>query len=288
MKQPAAVVTMVKDDYVFLRKWVAYYGGCFGRKALHVVNHGGDPEVDRIADGCNVIHIPGDFDGSFDAKRWRFLSNLTNALRSYYEFVICGDVDEYLVVDPQTGLTLPEFLRKRNGRMVLTPIGIEVVHRAGEEPEDIEPTILGARRFGRYSSLYCKPCATSTAIRFSRGGHYSDHAELKVFRNLYLFHMKYCDRPLTVETKRRRAALAESTLDAAGNKTSKLSDRWFGEDAGELDTLAALPVRADFDLAPRVAEMEQSWGPREGGFFHFRKLVGNELYTIPDRFAGIV
>lgn len=290
-KELAAVVTMVKDDYVFLRKWVAYYGGLFGKRALYVFNHGGDAEIDRIARGCNVIYLPGHFDAMFDARRWRLLTNLTNGLRAYYEFVICGDVDEFLVVDPQLGLSLPEFLEKRRGKIVITPIGIEVVHRAVEEFDPIEPTILGARRFGRYSSLYCKPCITSAPIRFSRGGHYSDHAELQVFRHLYLFHMKFCDRGLTIETKRRRMALAASTLDEQGEKTSKISDRWFGdpEDAAkELDELAAMPVRNAFDFSDRIEEMQESWAPREGGFYHFARHEAKELSVIPERFAGLI
>lgn len=291
MRALACALTMVKDDYFFLQKWVAHYGAAFGRDALYVVSHGGDPEVDRITEGCNVIRIPGGFDKNFDARRWRMLSNFTNGLRSYYDFVVVGDVDEYLVVDPKLGLSLADFLSRRKAKTVITPIGIEIVHRADVEPGGIEDGILGPRRYGRYSSFYSKPCIVSRQVRLSRGGHYTDVDELKVFRNLYLFHMKYCDRAMTVETMRRRSALADETVDAEGNRTSMISDRWYadeGEETAEIDKLAALPVREDFDLDDRVRAMHESWGPRDGGFHHFQKAVGRELHTIPERFFGTI
>ncbi|MCX7888796.1 MAG: glycosyltransferase family 2 protein [Rhodobacteraceae bacterium] len=288
--EPAAVVTMVKDDFVFLRKWVDYYGRQFGRSALHVVSHGGDPEIDRIADGCSVIRIPGGFDAGFDVRRWRFLSQLTGALLAYYRWVICGDVDEYVVADPATGRTLAGILATRDPGAVLTPVGIEVVHRADAEPDGIEPAILGPRRFGRFSTRYCKPCITSVPVRFSRGGHFANHATLTVVPELVLFHMKYCDRPLTIETLRRRAEAAAS-VDDPSRRASPLSSRWFGAPdmpAAELDAIAARPVGATFDLEERVRFMEATWESRGDGLFGFRKRVEHPLLEIPARFFGTI
>ena len=94
MQSTVAVVTMVRDDAFFLERWVGYYGGLFGRENCYVVNHGRGDEVARIAEGCNIFGIPGDPHPNFDMKRWRLLNNLVAGLRSYYKWVIVGDVDK--------------------------------------------------------------------------------------------------------------------------------------------------------------------------------------------------
>ena len=281
---------MVKDDFVFLRKWVDYYGGLFGRDALHVVSHGGDPRIDRIARGCSVIRIPGDFDAAFDVKRWRLLSQISTGLLGYYNWVICGDVDEYVVADPATGVSLSAYLDRQRTGTVLTPVGIEIVHRAEEEPGGIGTAILGPRRFGRFSTRYCKPCITSVPVRFSRGGHFADHPVLTVAPDLVLFHMKYCDRALAIRTKERRASLA-ATLAAPRDRSTHLSSRWSsgaGDPAAELDAIAARPVEAAFESAERIAFMRATWAPRGDGLYGFGKRVEHPLMEVPARFHGVV
>ena len=102
----AAAVTMVRDDAFFLRAWLRHYGGMFGRENCYIINHGRGAEVADLAAGCNVIGIPGEAHRNFDMKRWRLLNNLVMGLRSYYDHVIVGDVDELVVMDPEGGQTL--------------------------------------------------------------------------------------------------------------------------------------------------------------------------------------
>ncbi len=291
MGKSVAVLTMVKDDHFFLERWVGYYGGLFGRAALYVVSHGGDAEVARIAEGCNIIAIPGHFDDSFDARRWRLLNSMVAGLRQYFDFVICGDVDEFVVVDPKTGMDLPEFLSRR-GRVVITPIGLEVVHLRDQEPGPVGPDgFLAARRHCRYSSYFSKPCIVGKPTTLSRGGHYAREPELKAFRNLYLFHMKYADHDLYQQTLRKRST-AVAALGFASPRESQISAHWFAEASGfgrEINRLAMLPVKPEFDFQDIVEEMHRTWEPRgDGGLWHFRKRVGRQLHRIPDRFAGIV
>jgi len=290
LKHPVAVLTMVKDDYFFLEKWVSYYGDMFGRDALYVVSHGGDPEIDRIAEGCSIIRIPGTFDKSFDAKRWRLLGNTTNSLRNYYKFVICGDVDEYVVLDPKTKMTLPEFLVKRKPA-IITPIGLEVVHRRDIENENVASGILNTRHHCRYSTYFSKPCIIGKPVDLSRGGHYAKDPELLVFRNLYLFHMKYCDYDNFKDTLNKRTkSVAE--LKIKNDENSQLSAHWFAEDDGfgaEVEKLAMLPMMEDFNFSDKIRKMKRTWQQRDKfGLWHFKKDVGQNLYPIPERFGGIL
>ncbi len=154
MASDVAVVTMVRDDEFFLQKWVEYYGGLFGRKNLYVVNHGFEEMVDRVADGCNIIGLPGHAHKGFDNKRWRLLNGLVNGLRSYYSHVIVGDVDEFVVTDPNFFPNLKHFLAKKRPGRVFTPIGLDVVHLRDKEPEPVTPKVLGPRRFMAQRSLF--------------------------------------------------------------------------------------------------------------------------------------
>ena len=111
MQTTAAALTMVRDDAFFLKAWLRHYGAALGRENCTIINHGRGEEVARLAEGCNIIGIPGDPHPNFDMKRWRLLNNLVQGLRCYYDHVIVGDVDELVVVDPAAGVSLLDFLR---------------------------------------------------------------------------------------------------------------------------------------------------------------------------------
>lgn len=287
MGKRIAVVTMVSDDYFFLERWLGYYGALFGRPALYVVNLGRDARVAEMAEGCNVIGLDYEFDKRFDMLRWRFLNHLVNGLRSYTDMVIVGDVDELLVVDPDTGLDLGGFLDKRHGKQVLTPIGLELVHREADETDPIGASILGPRRHVRFSSWFCKPCVVSTTVHIARGGHYADQPELKVFRKLYLLHLKYADRGEYDATRARRRGRVSGLEDGEDVKATMLSADWYRSD-DELGRLNGLPV-TEFDTAPLVDHMQSTWEKRgEHGLYHFERRVDEVLMRLPDRFDGLV
>jgi hypothetical protein len=292
MTELAAAVTMVKDDYFYLERWIDYYGRMFGRERLYILSHGGDPGVRERGEGCNVIRVPGEYEADFNVKRAAILTSFCAGLRAWYRYIVCTDVDEFVVVDPKTGMDLAGFLSKRRRQAVITPIGLEVIHRPSLEPEPIDGSILAVRRYCRYSSFYCKPCVIGAEATISRGGHYSSYPELRMFRSLYLFHMKYCDREMSIAMMRRRAATIQAIVDDSGDERPSLRPTQWNKTAGKeearFDALAALPVKGEFDFSDVTADMEASWAPRGHGLYHFRRLEGEELYVIPERFGGIV
>lgn len=293
MRELVAIVTMVKDDHFFLRRWVEYYGNLFGREALYVLSHGGAPEIANIAEGCNVIRIPPGYDEMFNSRRANTFSSFARALKFWFDFVIVTDVDEFLVIDPDSKVTLPEFLgRRKKDAMVITPIGVEVVHRPEVEPEEIGAAILGPRRYARYSSFYCKPIVIGKkSVKLSRGSHYASHPELKVFRNLYLFHMKYCDRAMSLETMDRRSKTIETFREGDTKQGQDLLTRWDkrnGREVEFLDEMANLPVREDWEFSGHIERMNKTWGERTHGLYDFARHEGSELYLIPERFHGII
>ena len=87
--QTVAAVTMVRDDAFFLKAWLKHYGEMFGRENCYIVNHGRGAQVAEMAEGCNLIGIPGLHHKNFDMKRWRMLNNfVSNAFELYNLFLL--------------------------------------------------------------------------------------------------------------------------------------------------------------------------------------------------------
>lgn len=289
MQSTVAVVTMVRDDLFFLKIWLAHYGAQFGRENLYIINHGRGEDVARLAEGCNIIGIPGEAQKNFDMKRWRLLNNLVNGLRGYYTHVIVGDIDELVVIDPADGRSLLEFLQQARKGRVLTPLGLEVIHRIDQEDAPIEGPVLGPRRHVRLAPHYSKPCIVSVGTKIARGGHFTQFDQLFTPDFLYLLHLKFCDFGEYVSAMNRRNAVTEgmSVQEAA------IGRHWFAEARGEdralFDGFAALEMVEGFDMRPYRKKMQRSFGPRgETGFYAFDRPDYQLQFVLPERFNGTV
>ncbi|MBW4708686.1 glycosyltransferase family 2 protein [Roseobacter sp. YSTF-M11] len=293
MKKVAAV-TMVRDDLFFLRAWLRHYGEMLGRENCTIVNHGHGPEVAELAAGCNVIGIPGDPHKNFDMKRWGLLNGLLDGLRRYYDHVVVGDVDELVIVDPETGLNLPEFLDKTPTGRVLTPLGLEVIHRIDLEMEPITDRILGPRRHVRPAPHYSKPCIVSAPARLSRGGHYAQYGELHAPEPLYLLHLKYCDFGTFTQVMNQRNAMTAQVK--ADPKKAAIGRHWFAETRGEdraiFEAFAELEMIDGFNMKPLRRRMHRTWAPRDErgvqGYYHFKRPDYSTQYVLPERFSGVI
>ena len=221
---------MVRDDAFFLKAWLRHYGELFGRENCYVVNHGRGSDVTELAAGCNVIGIPGDHHKNFDMKRWRMLNNVVMGLRCYYDHVIVGDVDELVVLDPEAGVDLPAFLGTVPPNRVLTPLGLEVIHRLDQEHGGVEHQILGPRRHVRPAPHYSKPCVISAGTKIARGGHFTQYERLHTPDHLYLLHLKFCDLAAYSEVMDRRNVISAAT--GAGIKEAAIGRHWFAETRG--------------------------------------------------------
>ena len=291
MQTTAAALTMVRDDAFFLTAWLRHYGGLFGRENCYVVNHGRGETVARLAEGANVIGIPGDPHPNFDMKRWRMLNNFVQGLRCYYDHVIVGDVDELVVVDPAAGMDLLQFLKKTKGKQVLTPVGLEVIHRIDIEPDAIGEQIIGPRRHVRIAPYYSKPCIVSLGTKIARGGHYTQHDKLVAPDELYLLHLKFCDFANYVTVMNARNAVTQSV--GVGIKDAAIGRHWFaearGEDRAVFEAFGKLEVKDGFELGWVRKKMHRSWKPRgESGYWNFDRTDPEGQYVLPDRFVGIV
>ncbi|AXI46927.1 hypothetical protein C1J03_13385 [Sulfitobacter sp. SK012] len=289
--QTAAAVTMVRDDAFFMRAWLRHYGNLLGRENCYVINHGRGEQVAELAQGCNVIGIPGDPHKNFDIKRWGLLNNLVGGLRRYYRHVIVGDVDELVVVDPDAGLNLREFLEEAAEGRVLTPLGLEVIHRVDLETDAIDETILGPRSHVRPAPHYSKPCIVSTPTKLSRGGHFAQERKIYTPDVLYLMHLKFCDFDNYAEAMDRRNAI---TQEVGGDiKEASIGRHWYsearGEDRAVFDAFADLELVEGFDMRPLRRKMHRSFKPRgDTGYYQFDRPDHGTQYVLPDRFDGVI
>ncbi len=291
MQSVAAALTMVRDDAFFLKAWVRYYGDLLGRENCYIVNHGRGEAVARLAEGCNIIGIPGDPHPNFDMKRWRMLNNFVQGLRCYYTHIVVGDVDELVVVDPEEGHNLLEYLQEAKPRRMLTPVGLEVVHRIDVEHDEITDRILGPRRHVRLAPHYSKPCIVSHGAKIARGGHFTQYEQLHAPDTLYLFHLKFCDFRNYVEVMNARNKVTQEVGSAV--KEASIGRHWFaearGEDRAVFEAFADLEMHEGFDLGWVRKRMMRSWGPRgDTGFYNFARPDYTQQYRVPERFVGVI
>ena len=128
MAKKICALTMVRNDEFFLRKWVAYYSAQIGAANLYVYFDGEDQVVPDFCEGINVCvreRVPGQV-AAADRGRIDFLSSQASELLKNYDMVIGTDVDEFLVVDPQLGVSLSEFLSRLPARVSYSGLGIDV------------------------------------------------------------------------------------------------------------------------------------------------------------------
>ena len=290
MQQVAAAVTMLRGDHFYLKKWVAYYGGLFGREACYIVSHGYDETIQDIAEGCNVITIPFAPDPRFEANRWRLLNNLVQGFRHYYKHVVVGDVDELILMDPAQNTNLFQFLNEAPPDQVITPLGLEVVHLPSLETASVAQNILGPRRFVRHAADYSKPCIVSSDARLSRGAHFASHDQLNCPDGLYLFHLKFCDFETYAKVMDHRNEYA-SSLDMNFRQAS-VARHWFegfrGEDAAVFSAFEALD-RKPFVMDPIRHAMIESFKPRgDKGMWQTTRENVDGVFELPERFYGLI
>lgn len=291
-KAPCAALTMAFQDHEFLRRWVDYYSRQFDRRHLYILSHGGDPEHRRIAQGANVIALPRDptmF--RMDRRRWSLISQFASGLLRYYNWVIAGDVDEVVVVDPDAAPDLQTYLWRYDvpdAPKSICPFGIELIHNPALEPEPITPDqpILSRRRNFRANANYSKPCILRRETHFTSGGHANLHQPRFLDPHLYLIHLRFFDHQITTQRLTGRKGLRDA-MDTARDQEGE-GVAW----SKDLETFRKLsqgvPVRVDATLeAFRHKMIEEQQALHDGNVIFWGGGRSKELYRLPDRFAPL-
>lgn len=192
-----AVVTMVRDDDFYLRKWVEYYGKELGRDNLYILFDGEDQTVPDFCEGTHTYIHKRLCNQIVEGERLRLglLSDKAEELlNSGYDIVIGVDCDEFVVVDPKTGKSLAEFLSEQKIDYTISPLGVDIGQHVEKEGE-IDPArkFLEQRKYGYLDTRYTKASIIARPVRWGRGFHRVKGHNFHICPDLYLFHFGCVD-----------------------------------------------------------------------------------------------
>ena len=278
MKKIAAL-TMVRNDDFYLRKWVEYYGAQLGRENLYIYFDGTDQQIGDFCEGTHAeLHEKiGTQVVSAEKGRLKFLSDRAAALLgSGYDLVIGVDADEFVVVDPKLGMSLPEFLSRQKIGTSLSALGLDFGQKLGEEGDitDAEP-FLQQRRYAQLGTRYTKPSIVGRPCVWGSGFHRIKGHNFHIAKDLYLMHFGYFDM------KRLQDRLQDA---------DRVGQGWgphMQKRARTIRYATDLPAR-DFDRWTRFARICQTlcrppYALNKPAMFELKIVV-----RIPDRFRDIV
>lgn len=183
---------MARNDEDFLNKWVNYYGQEFGEENLYIYLDGVDQEIPSGAGRSNVTKVPKIGGQVVQAEKGRlgFLSErAAELMKSGYDVVIGCDADEFLVLDPKTGMKLSDYVSSLEFDTCKSALGVDVgQHLTEEQTIDWSKPFLQQRSYAYVCSRYTKPVIVNKPCRWGAGFHRVKGHNFSIDENLYLFH----------------------------------------------------------------------------------------------------
>ena len=274
-----AVLTMVRNDDFFLRKWVEYYGSELGKENLYIYYDGEDQSIASFCEGTNVFSHPkiGTQVVSAEKERLRFLSEKAAELFDKgYDLVIGVDADEYIVADPKLNIGLREFLSQQKIDTSLSPLGLDFGQKLGEEGDlSMEETFLSQRHYAQIGTRYTKPSIIAKPCRWGSGFHRVKGHNFHIAQDLYLLHFGYADKKILE--------------DRLGDK-DRVAQGWEKHIYKRSRTIryATEKKARNFDKYTRFARICQTWcrppyALNKPAMFELRIVV-----KIPERFSNVL
>ncbi len=271
-------LTTVRNDRIFLSKWIEYYGGTLGRENLFVILDGHDQKPPDNARGVNLVRLPHQPLGRVPAmrRRARVMSKIASGLYHYFDIAIATDVDEFIVVDPRLNLDLRGYLSSRPLPSSISALGLDVgQHLRAEEPLDPKLPFLTQRQFAHVSSRYTKPCITTRPLTWGSGMHRIKGRNFRIDANLFLFHFGMVDYQLATG----------KTLDR-----DRLATGWHGH-LSRREKLFEIITKADAcdgDAYFPIARRYQTWHRPIYAWNKPGMIPGNPVVRIPERFRHLL
>lgn len=200
-------VTMVRNDR-FLQKWVEYYGTRLGRENLYIFFDGTDQEIPDFCAGT-ATRLVEKMQGTVvetERERSRFVSERAAELMSCgADMVIATDADEFLVVDPDLGIGLREFLSNLPDRPCHSGLGVDVLqYMPTDKKIDFSKPFLQQRSRGWLYSRYTKPSIITQPLVWGSGFHRVKSCNFHIAEGLYLFHFGGVDAGSLLEISEER------------------------------------------------------------------------------------
>ena len=193
-----AVLTMVRNDDFYLRKWVEYYGRELrGKEHLYICFNGLGQEIPPFCEGTNAEKLPkiGTDVVSNDKGRVAVMSaKAADLFAQGYDLVIGTDCDEFLVPDPALGKGLAAFLDGVFIKGCASGLGLDFGQKMGEEgPVDETVPFLRQRHYAQLGTRYTKASILSEPLQWGSGFHRVKGRNFHIIKDLYLLHFGYFD-----------------------------------------------------------------------------------------------
>lgn len=217
-----AAITMARDDDFFLSRWIAYYGKNLGTENLYILLDGVDQNIPENAGNAHVTkleHIPMSRSAG-DKYRINKISEMAHELLKEYDIIIGCDSDEFLIVDPRTNKTLPEYLSNKKIHTSLSGLGLDVgQHLYREAILDKHAPFLEQREYALLSTRYTKPVVINKPVTWGSGFHSIKHHNFHIDKNLYLLHFGAIDMDMLETKAKKRGTDWLNHLKRRGNGT---------------------------------------------------------------------
>ncbi|MDN3711654.1 hypothetical protein QWZ10_07110 [Paracoccus cavernae] len=290
-----AFVTMVYNDAFFLEIWLRHYLKYTQPEHIYVVTHGPQPYAHEMAKGCNIIEIERDpRNPRLDQDRFVYLSQFCSELTASYDRVIWNDVDEIVMLDPLMGSDLTGYIDAiPKKQKVVTPLGLEVIHRTDLESDyDYARGMFAQRRFLRCNGWYTKPNITSVPIVWGPDGHGSSHNKIHLDPHLYTFHLKWFD--YNFHRNRHRERLKFRFDDEAGNEVIIGAGSWSWSEATYVivsNSFLRMRIKSDegaFDFSHLRERILASFVGGANGKYRISWFADGTLHPLPERFIGLI
>lgn len=177
-----------------------YYGAQLGYENLYVLLDGTDQELPECSDKVHVLKVERKAEEMTRADRTRIALINKKAAALFelgYDLVIGCDADEFLVVDPNAGKSLAQYLSDADIKVSLSGLGMDVGQKEDEEGA-LNPSqgFLSQRSYALLDSQYTKPVVKAVPKPWGAGFHRIKRCNYHIDKNLYLFHFGSVDRSM--------------------------------------------------------------------------------------------
>lgn len=162
-----AVMTMVRNEGVFLPIWLRYYSQFFPAEDIYVLDH---QSTDGSTDGPGFVRIPVSQPAYGAGWQRDVVQRYQHELIGRYDVVLYTDVDEIVAPDPRHG-DLGDYIDRLDQDFV-TCRGYEVLHMKEDEPP-FDPTtpVLAQRSTWYVNPSYSKPLLARVPMLWHGGFH---------------------------------------------------------------------------------------------------------------------
>lgn len=225
-----AVVTMVRDEPVFLPIWLRYYSRYFRADDIHVLDHG---STDGSTMRNGFVRVPVSHETVDMTWMKETIESYQVELFDRYDTVLVTDVDEIVAPDPAWG-TLGDYLDRFDEPFV-NCLGYELLHlRDREAPFDPALPVLRQRGHWYANDDYDKPVLATQPIRWKPGFHRLADDGFNLDPDLRLIHLHRMDYDVCLNRHRNLSARPWSPDDVAAGRArhnrvteEQAFERWF-------------------------------------------------------------